>query len=119
MNNEKEIQEIAEGLREVTRTQYEWLRLRDDLCMMPKDVVQRLYHIVYNSIARLHILYPGSGGNHNSRTSREPIAWYVRRNCPGKSDDGRKYGPFWKEEDADDWLDENHTKHPLYDLSHV
>ena len=46
---------------------------------------------------------------------RKPVAWYVRRNAPGMRDDGRKMGPFWRESDADDWVDENHTKHPLYD----
>lgn len=46
---------------------------------------------------------------------RKPVAWYIRRNAPGKHDDGRRMGPFWKEADADDWVDENHTKHPLYD----
>ena len=32
----------------------------------------------------------------------------------GELDDGVKLGPFWKESEADEWVDESHTKVPLY-----
>lgn len=45
----------------------------------------------------------------------KPTAWYVIRNVPGKPDHGVRYGPFFKESDADEWTDENHIKIPLYE----
>lgn len=45
---------------------------------------------------------------------QEPVAWFVRRNAPGKRDDGMRLGPFWKKEDAEDWVDDRHILHALY-----
>ena len=36
------------------------------------------------------------------------------KNRSQKVDDGVKLGPFWKESEADEWVDESHTKVPLY-----
>jgi len=41
-------------------------------------------------------------------------AWIVIRNAPGKIDDGVKLGPFLKESEADEWVDDSHTKVPVY-----
>jgi hypothetical protein len=35
--------------------------------------------------------------------------------APGKRDDGVKYGPYFKLEDAEFWSDENHIIVPLYE----
>jgi len=44
-------------------------------------------------------------------TEKKPItAWTVVRVAPGLRDDGVKIGPFFKEEEADEWIDENHKK---------
>ena len=46
---------------------------------------------------------------------QKPMAWYVKRSAPGRRDHGMKLGPFWKIEDAQEWVDENHTLHEMYD----
>lgn len=51
------------------------------------------------------------------RQHHQPTAWYVIRHVPGKADDGVRYGPFFKESEADEWVDENHLKFPLYEWS--
>ena len=44
-------------------------------------------------------------------SEKKPItAWTVVRVAPGLRDDGAKIGPFFKEEEADEWVDENHKK---------
>lgn len=42
----------------------------------------------------------------------EVVAWYVMRNAPGFRH-GMRLGPFWKRSDAEEWLDDRHTLHPL------
>jgi hypothetical protein len=44
---------------------------------------------------------------------QEVVAWFVMRQAPGYRDHGMKLGPFWKRSDAEEWLDDRHTLHPL------
>jgi hypothetical protein len=46
---------------------------------------------------------------------QKPVAYYCKRVAPGKRDDGVKYGPYFKLEDAEFWSDENHIIVPLYE----
>jgi hypothetical protein len=52
---------------------------------------------------------------HDEMLNRKPVAWYVQR-TGGLTERERniKYGPFFKESEADGWVDENHTKIPLF-----
>ncbi len=47
----------------------------------------------------------------------EPVAWYVKRHAPGKRDDGMRLGPFWKRDDAEQWVDDRHVLYALVDYS--
>lgn len=44
-----------------------------------------------------------------------PRAWYVERIAPGKRDNGMKLGPWWKQEQAEEWADDRHELKTLYD----
>ena len=44
----------------------------------------------------------------------EPVAWYVERQHLGFRDNGLKYGPFWKLNDAIEWCDNSHVLKELY-----
>ncbi len=45
---------------------------------------------------------------------QRPVAWFVRRNAPGWRDNGMRLGPFWKKEEAEEWLNDQHTLHELF-----
>ena len=49
-----------------------------------------------------------------SKTEAGPVAWYVERVAPGKRDHGMKLGPWWKREQAEEWVDDRHELHALY-----
>ena len=44
-----------------------------------------------------------------------PRAWYVERVAPGMRDHGMKLGPWWKQEQAEEWADDRHQLRTLYD----
>lgn len=44
----------------------------------------------------------------------EPVAFYVQRVAPGKRDDGMRLGPWWRKEDAEEWVDERHVLRELH-----
>lgn len=50
-----------------------------------------------------------------AKQPRDPFAWYVERVAPGRRDHGLKLGPFWKREQAEEWVDERHVLKPLFD----
>ena len=44
----------------------------------------------------------------------EPVAWYVERIAPGKRDHGRRLGPWFSREAAEEWVDDVHVLRTLY-----
>lgn len=44
----------------------------------------------------------------------QPAAWFVQRVAPGRRDHGMRLGPWWRLQDAEDWVDDRHELHPLY-----